>query len=88
MSKLSDLIEWVKNELSYTDDHWTLFERNRLSMILNALEVLDNIKHTSKCRHGEFMSYITNRTDSDIGNGVKECDAFNKVVEWLKNEGV
>lgn len=35
--------EWVKNELSYTDDHYTTYERIMLNNILKDLERLEEI---------------------------------------------
>lgn len=48
------------------------------------LEILDMLKHCCQIRRNEILIYITDRTDTDIGNGVEECEAFDEVKEWLE----
>lgn len=57
--------EWIKEQLSYTDDHWTTTDRIMLNKILKDLEHLEqNVKDT----HDTLQEVIT---DLD-----KELDIF------------
>ena len=40
--------EWVKEQLSYTDDHWTTTDRIMLTKILKALEHLEELEKENK----------------------------------------
>lgn len=49
-------------------------------------ELLSILKLCAEVRHNELYIYLSNRTDGDIGNGIKENEAFDKVKRWLENE--
>lgn len=83
-TELDTLLEYLKTELSYSDDHYTSYDRMMLQKILKYLELLDILKHTAKSRHNEVQFYLSNKTDSDIGNGVSEHVAFNRILAWLR----
>lgn len=58
--------------------------KEEIELIKRDLEVLEILKHCCQIRRNELLIYITDRTDNDIGNGVKEYEAFDKVKEWLE----
>lgn len=75
--------EWVKEQLSYTDDHWTTSDRIMLTKILKDLERLEALEKENKEIEELYLNENKHWCET-IDSLRKENEKLKKAIEILK----